>query len=54
MPRYPPRHLRRDGSELRVIINGMDFTNPGPRGEFAILVALPVSNAPAGTEVWSA
>ena len=49
-----PIHLRRpDGSEIRVGIRGLDFFHPGPNGEWAVLVAVPESDVPIGTEVWS-
>jgi hypothetical protein len=43
-----------DGSALRATIGGLDFFHPGPNGEWALLVGLPESEVPVGTEVWSA
>ncbi len=47
------RLVRADGSEVATAINGLDFFNPGPQGQIAVVVALPKSEVPVDTEVWS-
>lgn len=49
----PLRLVRPDGSEVATAIDGFDLFNLGPRGECAVLVALPKPEVPTGTEVWS-
>lgn len=46
--------LRRpDGTELRTSISGLDYFHLGANGESLVLVNLPESDVPVGTEVWS-
>lgn len=46
--------LRRpDGIVAVVRIDAFDMFNPGPEGAFAVVVALPKSEVPVGTAVWS-
>jgi hypothetical protein len=47
------RLVHPDGSELMTAISGIDFFNPGPQAQYPVLVALPKSEVPIGTEVWS-
>jgi hypothetical protein len=49
----PLRLVRPDGSEIVTGINDFHVLNPGLQGEIAVMVALPKSGVPAGTEVWS-
>ncbi len=49
----PIRILRPDGSELTVAIDGLEFPIPNLRGGVLPLVALPKSDVPIGSEVWS-
>jgi hypothetical protein len=48
------RLRRPDGSELQATIDGIHSFNVGVHGGYAIVVALPKSEVPVGTEVWSA
>ncbi len=43
-----------DGSELPATIDGIDLFNLDAHGGFAIVLVLPKSEVPIGTEVWSA
>lgn len=46
--------LRRpDGTGLRTSMTGLDYFHPGANGESSVLVNLPESDVPVGTEVWS-
>jgi hypothetical protein len=48
------RLLRPDGTETQTAITGLDrFSPPLSAGPFAVMVALPKSEVPIGTEVWS-
>jgi hypothetical protein len=47
------RLVHPDGSELVVAISGIEFFNPGPQAQYPVLVALPKSEVPIGSEVWS-
>jgi hypothetical protein len=47
------RLRRPDESELLVTIDGIDLFNVSEAGAYSIVVALPKSEVPLGTEVWS-
>jgi hypothetical protein len=49
----PLRVLRPDRSELMVAIVGFHSFDPGPCCEYTVLVALPKSEIPIGSAVWS-